>query len=60
MSVLNYKTAFILSNQTPNQVLIRAVDRQRLVKKLGTVAPETSKAVSAVLVEMFTVGKGGR
>ena len=33
---------------------IRAVDRQRLVRKLGTVSGETAQAVSSVLVEMFT------
>jgi mRNA interferase MazF len=33
---------------------IRAVDRERLVRKLGSVPPQAAKAVSAVLVEMFT------
>ena len=33
---------------------IRAVDRQRLVRKLGTIAPRTAHAVSAVLIEMFS------
>ena len=33
---------------------IRAVDRQRLVRKLGSVPAKTAQAVSAVLVEMFT------
>ena len=33
---------------------IRAVDRQRLVSKLGTAPAKAAKAVSAVLVEMFT------
>jgi mRNA interferase MazF len=33
---------------------IRAVDRQRLVRKLGSVSPKTAHAVGAVLVEMFT------
>lgn len=33
---------------------IRAVDRQRLVRKLGSVPTKTAQAVSAVLVEMFT------
>src|SRR5262245_52419057 len=32
---------------------IRAVDRQRLVRKLGTAPPKTAQAVSSVLVEMF-------
>ena len=33
---------------------IRSVDRQRLVRKLGTAPVRTAQAVSAVLVEMFT------
>ncbi len=33
---------------------IRAVDRQRLVRKLGTAPARTAQAVSSVLVEMFT------
>lgn len=33
---------------------IRAVDRQRLVRKLGTAPAKTVQAVSSVLVEMFT------
>ena len=33
---------------------IRAVDRQRLVRKMGSVSAKTAQAVSAVLVEMFT------
>jgi mRNA interferase MazF len=33
---------------------IRAVDRQRLVRKLGTAPAKTTHAVSALLVEMFT------
>jgi len=33
---------------------IRAVDRQRLVRKLGIAPAKTAQAVSAVLVEMFT------
>jgi mRNA interferase MazF len=32
---------------------LRAVDGQRLVRKLGKVSPKTAKAVSRVLVEMF-------
>jgi mRNA interferase MazF len=32
---------------------IRAVDRQRLVRKLGSVSANTAQAVSDVLVEMF-------
>ena len=33
---------------------IRAVDRDRLVRKLGTVAPGTAHSASAILVEMFS------
>jgi len=32
---------------------IRAVDRDRLVQRLGTVSPKTAQTVSALLVEMF-------
>ena len=32
---------------------IRAVDRQRLIRKLGRVSSRTGQAVSALLVEMF-------
>ncbi len=32
---------------------IRAVDQQRLVRRLGSVSAKTAQAVSAVLVEMF-------
>jgi mRNA interferase MazF len=33
---------------------LRAIDRQRLVRKLGRVSPKTAASVSTVLVEMFT------
>ena len=33
---------------------LRAVDRQRLVRKLGTVSANTSQAASATLLEMFS------
>jgi mRNA interferase MazF len=33
---------------------LRAVDRQRLVRKLGTVSPSTAERASAVLLEMFS------
>jgi mRNA interferase MazF len=33
---------------------IRAVDRQRLVRKLGSVSAKTAQSVSAVLIEMFS------
>lgn len=32
---------------------LRAVDRQRLVRKLGTISPKTAVLVSATLAEMF-------
>lgn len=33
---------------------LRAVDRQRLVRKLGAVSPKTARAVASRLVEMFS------
>lgn len=33
---------------------VRAVDRQRLARKIGKASPATGRAVSAVLVEMFS------
>ena len=33
---------------------LRALDRQRLVRKLGRISPKTAGVVSTVLVEMFT------
>ncbi len=33
---------------------LRAIDRQRLVRKLGKISPKTAAAVSTLLVEMFT------
>ena len=33
---------------------LRAVDRQRLVRKLGTVSASTARVVSATLLEMFS------
>jgi mRNA interferase MazF len=33
---------------------LRTVDRQRLVRKLGTVSASTAQAVSATLLEMFS------
>jgi mRNA interferase MazF len=33
---------------------LRAVDRQRLVRELGTVSASTAQAVSATLLEMFS------
>ena len=32
---------------------LRAIDRQRLVRKLGTIPARTAQQVSSVLVEMF-------
>jgi mRNA interferase MazF len=32
---------------------IRAVDRRRLVRRIGKASSETARAVSAVLIEMF-------
>jgi len=33
---------------------LRAVDRQRLLRKLGSVAASTARAASATLIEMFS------
>ena len=33
---------------------LRAIDRQRLVRKLGRISPKAAAAVATVLVEMFT------
>jgi mRNA interferase MazF len=33
---------------------LRAVDRQRLVRKLGVVSPKTARVVASCLVEMFS------
>ena len=33
---------------------LRAVDRQRLVRRLGKVSPKTAQDISATLLEMFT------
>jgi mRNA interferase MazF len=33
---------------------IRVIDRDRLVRKLGSVAAETAEGISSVLLEMFT------
>ncbi|MFY9561183.1 MAG: type II toxin-antitoxin system PemK/MazF family toxin [Terriglobales bacterium] len=33
---------------------LRAIDRQRLVRKLGTVSASTAQAASATLLEMFS------
>jgi len=33
---------------------LRAVDGQRMLKKLGKISPSAAQAVSSVLVEMFT------
>ncbi len=32
---------------------LRAVDRERLARKLGKIAPKTAQAISTLLVEMF-------
>jgi len=33
---------------------LRAIDRQRLVRKLGRISPKAATSISTVLVEMFT------
>ena len=37
---------------------LRAVDRQRLVRRLGRISSKTAEAVSSVLLEMFARHKG--
>jgi mRNA interferase MazF len=53
----NYPTRVNLTFQSKTgQVALdqlRAVDRQRLVKKLGAISTKTARAVSSVLIEMF-------
>jgi mRNA interferase MazF len=44
---LQEKDGLILLDQ------IRAVDKSRLIKKIGTIEKETAKTVSLTLVEMF-------
>ena len=52
-----YPTRVALTFQgKPGQVALdqlRAMDRQRLVRKLGRITPKVTAAVSTVLVEMF-------
>lgn len=56
----NYPTRFNLTFQsTEGQVAldqIRAIDRSRLIKKLGTLPPATAQAIARLLVEMFSRG----
>lgn len=53
----NYPTRVNLTFQSKTgQVALdqlRAVDRQRLVKKLGAISTKTARVVSNVLIEMF-------
>jgi mRNA interferase MazF len=53
----SYPTRIDLSfkNKTGQIALdqLRAVDRQRLITRLGAVSPKAAREVSAVLVEMF-------
>jgi len=53
----SYPTRIDLSfkNKTGQVALdqLRAVDRQRLITRLGVVSPKAAREVSAVLVEMF-------
>jgi mRNA interferase MazF len=56
-TVRNYPTRVNLTfrSKTGQAALdqLRAVDRQRLVKKLGAVPDKTAREISSVLVEMF-------
>jgi mRNA interferase MazF len=50
------RIAIVFQNKRGQVALdqVRAVDRQRLIRKLGTAPSKAALAVSAVLVEMFT------
>lgn len=56
-TVRNYPTRLNVTFRGKNgQVALdqlRAVDRQRLVRKLGAIAPQAAADVSRILVEMF-------
>lgn len=57
-TVRNYPTRVnVIFRNKPGQVAIdqlRSVDRQRLVRRLGTISSKAADEVSSVLVEMFT------
>lgn len=57
-TVRNYPTRVnVIFRNKPGQVAIdqlRAVDRQRLVRRLGTISSKEADEVSSVLIEMFT------
>lgn len=57
-TVRNYPTRVnVIFRNKPRQVAIdqlRAVDRQRLVRRLGTISSKAADEVSSVLIEMFT------
>ena len=57
-TVRNYPTRVnVIFRNKPGQVAIdqlRAVDRQRLVRRLGTISSKAADEVSSVLIEMFT------
>ena len=56
-TVRNYPTRVdVTFRGKPGQIALdqlRAVDRQRLVRKLGTITPKAATDVSRLLVEMF-------
>lgn len=60
-AVRPYPTRVIVRFQGKNRQIaldqIRSVDRQRLVKRLGSVTAKTAHAVAALLVEMFIRGE---
>lgn len=56
-TVRNYPTRINVTFRGKNGQIaldqLRAVDRQRLVRKLGNIMPKTAEQVSDVLLEMF-------
>ena len=56
-TVRNYPTRVNLTFRTKTGQIaldqLRAVDRQRLVRRLGVVSTKTAREVSSLLVEMF-------
>jgi mRNA interferase MazF len=56
-TVRNYPTRVNLTFRTKTGRIaldqLRAVDRQRLVRRLGVVSTKTAREVSSLLVEMF-------
>jgi mRNA interferase MazF len=56
VDVVSFRGGIVFRNKRGQVALdqIRAVDRQRLMRKLGAAPSKAALAISAVLVEMFT------